>query len=87
MDMIPHDAEVVEREGVLLFQVCNVLKKQDTHIGIQENELAPVYSRGDMVSGVRYQESILPHNSIFMGLRCVALQFLVKKVKKVCVPF
>ena len=76
--MVPHDAEVVEREGVLLFQELNIVQKQDTHAGVQENELAPVDSRGDMVNGVRYQESILPHNSIY-GVKVRGASFFGKK--------
>jgi hypothetical protein len=63
--MVPHDAEVVDREGVLLFQPFNVRHKQDTHGGFQKNELTTVDSGGDVVDGILFQVSILSHTSIY----------------------
>jgi len=70
--MVAHDTEVVDSEGVLLFQPFNVRQKQDAHGGLQENELAPVDSGGDVVDGVLFQVSVLPH-AVYTGLRCRAL--------------
>jgi len=74
--------EVVDSEGILLFQPFNVRQKQDTHGGFQENELTAVDSGGDVVDGVLLQASILPHNSIYGFKVRGALIF----EKKVCVP-
>jgi len=65
VDMITHDTEVVDGEGVLLFQPFNVRQKQDAHGGLQENELAAVDSGGNVVDGVLLQASVLSHTSIY----------------------
>jgi hypothetical protein len=80
--MVPHDAEVVNSEGVLLFQPFKVRQKQDTHGGFQEHELAAIDSGGDRVDGVLLQVSVLSHTGIY-GLKVRgALNF----EKKVTVP-
>jgi hypothetical protein len=79
VDVVPHDAEVVNSEGVLLFQPFKVRHKQDTHGGFQENELAAVDSGGDVVDGVLFQVSILPHTSIY-GFKVRVASIFEKKV-------
>ena len=84
VDMVPHDAEVVDREGVLLFQPFNVRQKQDARGGLQENELAPVDSGGDVVDGILFQTSVLPHTSIY-GVKVRGALIFEKKREKKCV--
>ena len=76
--MIPHDAKVVNREGVLFFQAFKIAQKQGTHGSLVEDHLTTVDSGGDMVDGIGFQVSVLPHKGI-TGLRCGALRFLEKK--------
>ena len=79
MDMVAHDAKVVNGEGVLLFQEFDVVQEEKAHGSVVENALTAVDSGGDMVDGIGFQVSVLPH-SVYTGLRCGALWFCVKKV-------
>ena len=80
--MVAHDAKVVNGEGVLFFQEFDVVQEEKAHGSVVEDHLATVDSGGDMVDGIGFQVSVLPH-TVYTGLRCVALRFLEKKV---CVP-
>ena len=63
--MVAHDAKVVNGEGVLLFQEFDVVQEEKAHGSLVEDHLATVDSGGDMVDGIGFQVSVLPHTSIY----------------------
>ena len=72
MDVVTHDAEIVDGERMLLFQPFDVGKKKRAHGHFVENHLSAVDFSRDMVDGILYQISLFSH-TLYMAKNGVLL--------------
>jgi hypothetical protein len=81
MDVVAHDAKIMDLEAELLFCPLDSVEEERSHGLAIEDHLFPVSPRGDVVSGIGLENSISPHIGVYgNGVKnaLVDLVFLLK---------
>jgi hypothetical protein len=79
MDVVSHDAKVVNGERMFLFRPGNEGEEEGAHGNFIENHFTPVYSCRNVVDGVLFKLSVVSH-ALYMARMTVLLYCLGKKV-------